>query len=273
MVKTYNIQSTRNLPEHDRILQAILNFFSEIPGVIGSYVSGSTATGRMDEDSDLDVGVVFGSQEAREASWEARWDWEIVPWFHRFDADHIKPYFVIYFYEPQIKADINLYLTSDLPPFEGGPYEVVIDDTGALKEWWAGLTESKDTSPDWSGTTHEDEQFWAWMVYLYNHVHRGEYYHSAYEFPALRDVLEKWIARLGGSTHFDSRYLEDNPIADPILENDLFPKPDRESLKFSMLDAIEAQLYLRRKISASLDITWKTSDSAIEKIENLVRTL
>jgi predicted nucleotidyltransferase len=273
MVTPYKIQSTRNLPEHDRILQAMLNFFSEIPGVIGCYVSGSTATGRMDEDSDLDIGVVFGSQDARDATWDARWDWEIVPWFHRFDADHIKPYFVIYFYEPQIRADINLYLPNDLPPYKGGPYEIVWDDSGALKEWQDGLTKPEDASPDWSGTAHEDEQFWAWMFYLYNHVHRGEYYHSANEFPALRDILQKWIARLGGFSHFNSRYLEDNPTADPILVNDLFPKPDRESMKFSMIDAIEVQLDLRRRITASVGIAWKTSNSAIEKIENLVRTL
>ena len=112
-----------------------------------------------------------------------------------------------------------------------------------------------------------------WIFYLYSHVNRGEYYHAAYEFPTLRDILEKWAARFRGHLHFDSRYLEDHAYADPLMENDLFPKPDRESMKFSLLDSIDVQLSLRRRIAKKLDLTWNTSDSAIEKIVNLVNSL
>ena len=55
MPESYNGQSTLNLPDHKRVLQALLKFFVDTPGVIGCYLSGSTATGRMDEDSDLDI--------------------------------------------------------------------------------------------------------------------------------------------------------------------------------------------------------------------------
>jgi len=273
MPEPYNIQSTRHLPDHDRVLQALLKYFAEIPGVTGSYLSGSTATGVMDDDSDLDIGVLFDSPEARDACWEARWDWELPPWFHRMDADHIKPYFVIYIHEPQIKGDINLYISSDLPPYEGGPYQIVWDDTGILTEWQQGLATSQDTLPTWEHAIHEDERFWAWMFYLYNHVHRGEYYHSASEFYALRDILQRWSAKLGGTTHFNSRQLEDASYADPLLENDLFPKPDQESLKVSMLDAIEVQRSLRQRIKEKVGINWKTTVIAMNKIENLVKSL
>ncbi len=273
MDKEINNQSTRDLPDHNKVLQAILKFFSVAPGVIGCYLSGSTATGKMDEDSDLDIGVLFENPEARENIWSSRWNWEITPWFHRLEADHIKPYFVIYFYEPNIKADVNFYIASDLPPYVGGPYEVLWDDTGVLKKWLAGLTAPQDTSPDWGDTIHEDERFWAWMFYLYSHVHRGEYYHAAYEFPALRDILEKWAARLGGHKYFNSRYLEDYAYADILVENSLFPAPDLESLKISMVDAIAVQLSLREKITKRISVAWVTTDGAIKKIENLVRSL
>jgi hypothetical protein len=273
MVKEFDIQSTKDLPEHDQVLQSLLRFFRETPGVTGCFLSGSSATSKMDEDSDLDICLLFESEEDRDSAWVSRWDWEIAPWFHRFDADHIKPYFVIYYYEPQIKADINLYIVSDLPPNVGGPCRILWDDAGVLTEWKDGLTEQLVGSPDWDETIHEDERFWAWIFYLYSHVHRGEYYHAAYEFPAIRDILEKWAARLGGYSYFNSRYLEDKEFSDPLLENDLFPKPDLESLKISMIDALELQLSLRKRITEDVGLSWETTQSAIEKIENLIRSL
>jgi len=89
--------------------------------VIGAWLSGSAARGDADEYSDLDIGVCFGDPAARAAAWSHRWEWPIAPWFHRFDADHVRPYFVIYLFEEAVKADIALYVPDDLPPPEGGP--------------------------------------------------------------------------------------------------------------------------------------------------------
>jgi hypothetical protein len=271
--KSFEIEATKDLPDHDALFEVMLNFFDQTPGVIGCFVSGSTATGHMDVDSDLDVGIVFADADQRTAAWEKRWEWQIAPWFHRFDADHIKPYFVIYLFEPEIKADINLYLIDDLPGAAGGPYVIVWDDTGALNEWVNALVEQEPRSPDWREGVHEDERFWAWLFYLYNHVHRGEYYHCAYEFPVLRDIVEKWVARLGGYAHFGSRRLESAPWAGRLLVCDLFPKPDRASLKSCLLSVIDIQLELRKEIAKKLDVDWKTDDKAIAKISQLIRAL
>ena len=134
----FGMDATKRLPDHDALVDAILAFFRRIPGVIGCFLSGSAARGQMDMDSDLDVGIVFRDAEARSAAWEARWDWQIGDWFHRFDADHIKPHFVIYIFEPAvsaaaIRADINLYLVDDLPAAAGGPFVLAWDSTGALQ--------------------------------------------------------------------------------------------------------------------------------------------
>jgi hypothetical protein len=272
-MKTFKIKSTSNLPEHNAILQAILGFFYETPGIIGCFLSGSMATSAMDEDSDLDVGIVFQSAEDRELIWKRRWDWEIAPWFHRFDADHIKPYFVIYFFEPQIKADINLHIENELPPAEGGPYTIVWDQRGVLKNWIKNQSEPQKQTPDWQAVVQEDERFWAWSFYVYQHLHRGEYYHIAHEFFALRDIVETWTARLAGYSRFRTRRLEKKAFGRELLEHDLFPKPDLDSLKGSMLDLIGIQLKMRKEIEDKHGINWKTSDDAIEKIVTLVRSL
>lgn len=272
-MKKFDIEATRNLPDHDQLLQSVLGFFYEIPGVTGCFLSGSMSTLEMDEDSDLDVGVVFRSAEDRESIWRKRWEWEIAAWFHRLDADHIKPYFVIYFYEPQIKGDINLYVEGDLPPVKGGPYTIVWDHEGVLDTWQRKLPKPVSSAPNWEEVVHEDERFWAWSFYVYGHLHRGEYYHIADEISALRDVVEQWAARLGGNAEFSTRHLEKKEFAESLFEYDLFPKPERESLKASMLDLIEIQLKMRKEIQDILGIDWKTSEDAIEKISTLIESL
>jgi len=271
----FEVETTRHLPQHDRVLKTILDFFFQQEGVSGCYLSGSTAAGDMDEDSDLDLGVLFHSVKERDAAWLGRWEWDIAPWFHRFDADHIKPYFVIYFFEPDIKADINLYLRDDLPPLEGGPYEIVWDQMGTLGSWIDSLGEAQEVEPDWDQVVHEDERFWAWTFYCYSHVHRGEYYHVAFEFPVLRDILEQWAAKLAGYPGFNSQRLEREPFSGDLFSYDLFPKPDPGSLKSALKDAICYQLDLREAIEDRFKgqgtvLDWKTSREAVEKITALV---
>jgi predicted nucleotidyltransferase len=283
----FGIDATIGLPAHDALLDAILAFFQGNPSVIGGFVSGSTARGGMDVDSDLDIGIVFESADARAAAWASRWDWQLAGWFHRFDADHIKPHFIIYLFEVArfavaetstakravaIRADIHLYLVDELPPVEGGPYVLAWDDTGALQAWLDALPARAPEAPDWSAAPHEDERFWAWLVYLYNHVHRGEYYHCAYGFPELRDILEQWAARLGGRARFGVRRLESTPWAKRLLDSDLFPGPNRASLKACMLAAIELQLELRSEIE-TLGVAWTTEPGAIPVVTRLVESL
>jgi len=88
---------------HQEVLDKIVRFFRSRTGAVGGSVSGSVARGIADEYSDLDVGIFFADADAREAAWASRWEWEIAPWFHRFEADHVKPYMVIYLYEPVSK--------------------------------------------------------------------------------------------------------------------------------------------------------------------------
>src|SRR6266508_3485925 len=96
------------------------------------YVAGSIATRIADEHSDLDIGVFFNDEEARERAWAQRWEWDLGSWFHRFDADHVRPYFVIYLLEPGVKTDIPLNLVTDAPSPAGSPYEVLWDSTGEV---------------------------------------------------------------------------------------------------------------------------------------------
>jgi len=246
------------------VLEAILAHFR--PSAAGAWVSGSVARGGMDEESDVDVGVCFASAAERLAVWEKRLDWEIAPWFHRFDADHVKPFFVIYLFSPKVKADIPLYTFDDLPGPEGGPYVLAWDDTGRLHTW-ANAASSPDEPVDWSTAIHEDERFWAWLVYSLQHIRRGELYSIASDFAALRDIVEQWQARLEGRPRFSIRRAEQ--LGDTSELGKLFPQPDHASLKQALLKLVA----LHDRQRAHLDLPWRTSDEARDRIRRWIEEL
>ena len=235
----------------------MLAFFR--PRAVAGFVAGSVAYGGMDEQSDLDVGICFADDAARDAVWTERWDWEIAPWFHRFDADHVKPYFVIYLFDPRVKTDIPLYTLADLPDAEGGPYVLAWDDTGGLATWAANAV-PRAPDVDWAPAVHEEERLWAWLVYSLQHVRRGEYYSIAADFFFLRDVVEQWEARLAGLPRFTVRRAES--VLDTTELAELFPRPERDDLARALRRV--AEIHDRQR--ARLDLPWRTTEAARARI-------
>ena len=253
-------------------LQAALDrveaFFRGYPGVVGMYVAGSVATKLADEHSDLDVGVFFADDEARERAWVGRWDWDLGPWFHRFDADHVRPYFVIYLLEPGVKVDIPLNTVEYPPAPAGAPYEVLWDTTGEVMRWVEASNSGRvELPPDWSDAPHEEERFWAWIYYYILHMRRGEYYDLAYDFHTLRNIVETWHARLRGESFFQFRRVHPDTVRELA---DLFPRPERESLKRALLKLIELHEDQRAQVDG---VEWPTLPEGRERIKRWVQEL
>ena len=220
----------------------------------------------MDAESDLDVGICFATDAEREAAWGERWHWEIAPWFHRFDADHVRPYFVIYLFEPKVKTDIPLYTLDDLPSPEGGPYVLAWDDAGTLTAWAASAVPPR-LEVDWAPAVHEEERLWAWLVYSLQHVRRGEYYSIAADFFFLRDVVEQWEARLSGLPRFAVRRAEHTLDTSELAE--LFPRPERGDLARALRRLVE----IHDRQRARLDLPWRTSEGARARIRSWIADL
>src|SRR6478672_461017 len=128
-------QHMAQLPQHEALCAEILLYFRQQTGVIGAFIGGSGAIGGMDRFSDLDLGFVCENKEAKEKIWRQRFNWKLPAYFHRMDADHIKPYFMIYLFEPDIHVDFCFYTREDLPQSQGGPYVLAWDRKGLLGGW------------------------------------------------------------------------------------------------------------------------------------------
>jgi hypothetical protein len=259
---------------HQAVLDNIVQFFQRYPGAIGGCVSGSVARGITDEYSDLDVAVFFVDEGSREQAWGARWGWEIAPWFHRFDADHIKPHFVIYYFEPGVKADLPLLLATDPPTPGGAPYEVLWDATGDVAKWVdASNSGRRDLPPDWSDAAHEDERIWAWIYYCARHVQRGEYYDVSCDFHMLREIVEVWHARLEGKAFFDVRRVHEREPETMELFAPLFPAPTYEAQRLALGRLLEIHDRQRAEVDATEQIEWRTSHEGRARIRALVDAL
>jgi len=228
----------------------------------------------MDQYSDIDMGIVFESLESLETFWEKRWDWKLPPWFHRFDADHIKEHFIIILFEPDIKVDLNLYTKDTLPPPQGAPFLLDYYKEQELKTWCERSNkpfqeEQKKFNIKTEEIIHDDERIWAWLFYSYVHIARGEYYTIAADFFWLRGIAEKWIAYFHYDRSFETRRLE-FLLEIEDLENleKLFPLPNEESLISACQTLITLLLELRRDIESRIQITWKTTQPCIDKIRN-----
>lgn len=234
-------------------------------------VSGSLARGGADEHSDLDTCVFFVDEASRAAAWATRWEWEIAPWFHRFDADHVRPHFVIYLFKPGVKTDLVLNLVTDPPTPGGAPYEVLWDDAGDVTRWVEASNSGRvERPPDWSDAAHEDERLWAWLYYSVLHMRRGEYYDLAYDFHMLRNIVETWHARLAGRGFFDVRRVHEREPETIEEFADLFPRPERESLKRAFVKLIEVHERQRAQIDG---VEWRTPGEGRERIARWIREL
>ncbi|MFX1366509.1 MAG: nucleotidyltransferase domain-containing protein [Promethearchaeota archaeon] len=267
------------LPEHYRIYTLLYNSFVSVKSIIGIFLSGSSATGKMDKYSDIDIGIVFDSITALNTFWDERWKWDVPSWFHRFDADHIKKFFVIYFFEPNIKVDIALYFIENLPPFHGAPYYVVYDPNNRLKDW-SIITNKKSRENidnyrmNLADIIHDDERFWAWLFYSYQHIARGEYYKITTEFEALRQIIENWYSYFVYKTSFTTKYFEFSK-KDKFLNimKNLFPIPDKESLLKAFRSLIAVYQDLRELVESEYSIIWKINKKSIDKIKTYFNSL
>ncbi len=228
----------------------------------------------MDFHSDLDLGFLCSSNETNETLWSQRFDWILPAWFHRMDADHVKPYFIIYLFEPHIHVDLAFYIIENLPPQAGGPFTIAFDKESRLNKWIVEVNKPLRVPADWSNVVHEEERFWKWTHYSWCHTGRGEYYDDASSFGIMRGIIQTWYARLKGIEKFDTRRLEQRGETTFIESmRPCFPTPDRPSMKAALLHLIDLHNQQRAEVDRLIGPQWKTTQAARDKIIRLVREI
>lgn len=145
------------------------------------FLSGSFGRNTADPYSDIDIGLVFENEAARERAWNNRREFThsvlaYVP-AKSFDAAHIRPYFHIVLFSNGTKADFRYETLTSLQP-TGWDSELKI-----LKDacnWAPGFLQATSgmgkTQPVIGGRdlTTLDERFWVMFWDVYRQVRRGD---------------------------------------------------------------------------------------------------
>lgn len=253
-------------------LKKVCTFFLRLP-IHGMYANGSLATGTMDQHSDLDLAVTFSDPATLYNCWRNRHRWEINGILHRFDADHRKNNFIVLIFENGVKVDVFLTMPGSIKPVEKPPFLILYDPEEELSKELAyswPLFSPSSNDIDWM--MKEEERFWGWMQFEYNHYQRGDNLLLADDFFVFRKILESWLSLLVEGRKLTVREFCDHPALEEwhlLFARELFPAADREELFKAHQWLIRCALKIRKLLSEKYGVCWKTSDRMIEYVCNL----
>jgi predicted nucleotidyltransferase len=253
-------------------LKKVCTFFLRLP-IHGIYANGSMATGAMDNHSDLDLAVTFSDPKNLYDCWRNRYRWEITGILHRFDADHRKNNFIVLIFENGVKVDVFLTMPGSIKPVEKPPFLILYDPEGGLSKElaynWPVFTPSA-AEIDWM--IKEEERFWGWMQFEYNHFQRGNYLLLADDFFVFRKILQSWLGLWVEGRKLTAKEFTDHPMLEEwhiVFARELFPTADREEQLKAHQWLIRCALKIRKLLSERYSVGWKTSDRMIEYVCNL----
>jgi hypothetical protein len=145
------------------------------------FLGGSFGRNTADPYSDIDVGLIFSDDAARERAWANRREFThsmlaYVP-AKSFDAEHIRPYFHIVLFSNGTKADFRYETVDSLQPTGWDRDLKIIKDridwaTGFLQAS-ASMSKSLPTISS-NDLKALDERFWVMFWDVYRQVRRGD---------------------------------------------------------------------------------------------------
>lgn len=168
--------------EQDRLLVRLQQKVVSSRDVAACFLSGSYGRRQADSYSDIDMVLIFRSEDAKAAAWQKRRSFaqEISPYVpvKSFDADHVRPFFHIALYSTGTKIDFRYESKESLTP---NPWDrdlrILIDENGFLEAY---QTQSAQISRPALPITAEqllkiDQRFWVMFWDVFRQVLRGEF--------------------------------------------------------------------------------------------------
>jgi predicted nucleotidyltransferase len=169
-----------DFPAHRKIAEKVLRLLEQDERVLGVYLSGSFASGRPDEYSDLDFGILVPA-EAREQILQehAKLRAQVGDILADFPATHLgDPNLLITFYREDypVHVDFQYRIKEELTPrARDRNVAVLLDRSGALEEWKAACGDAVESdAPTPEQLQYFEDRLWAWCIYTDSKIKRGE---------------------------------------------------------------------------------------------------
>lgn len=168
--------------EQERVIVRLQQRVNAHPGVVACFLSGSYGRRRDDSYSDLDVALIFGSEERREEAWRDRRELaqSIMPYIpaKSFDAAHVRPYFHIVLYSNGAKVDLRFETQAGLTPNYWDRDLRILKDTpdGWAERYQAACAAAPLVQPTLSAADLQalDDRFWVMFMDVFRLLLRGD---------------------------------------------------------------------------------------------------
>lgn len=167
--------------EQDRFIVRLQQRIAREPAILACFLSGSFGRRTADEYSDLDVGLVFADDDARDFAWQRRFEFvkDVLPYVpvKSFDADHVRPHFHIALYSNGAKVDYRYESRSSLRP---NPWDRELRILKDSDNWAADYANrcTQTFAPPTRITVEEmtrlDHRFWVMFWDIYRLLLRGD---------------------------------------------------------------------------------------------------
>ncbi|MFW6097436.1 MAG: hypothetical protein ACOC9Z_05150 [Chloroflexota bacterium] len=167
--------------EQDRFIVRLQQRVMREDAILVCFLGGSFGERREDDYSDLDVVLVYGSEEARSAAWAQRRDFarSVLPYVpaKSFDAAHVRPHFHVALYGNGAKVDYLFTTTEELEPNPWHREIRILKDSGGWGEAHENAS-ARALAPQVRMEAAEmeriDDRFWAMFWDVYRQLLRGD---------------------------------------------------------------------------------------------------
>lgn len=223
---------------HEALLNQILDTLKHDRRIIAIGASGSFATDKMDEFSDLDLSLVIEPSHYADVMKTRIDTLDRIPGLTaKFTGEHVgEPRVVIALFSPDaVHVDFKFVCLDDAGRR--------VDDVAVLWERDQRYRETLQTSPAHYPTPEAqwlEDRMWVWVHYAVTKIARGEYFESLEFLAFIRsNVLSPMALRQRGLTPSGVRRIESRLPAFSMRLRGTLAEPERGSLTSALRTCVE----------------------------------
>ncbi|MBC8374661.1 MAG: nucleotidyltransferase domain-containing protein [FCB group bacterium] len=265
------VDSLRGYEGLSDALHTLTDHFSRVKGIYGILVSGSVATGNVDEYSDLDLLVVVSYEELQNV-WQDRYDHEstVGKIFFRIDLVDVYPTSAVAFLEDGRKIHITYKAVTELTVEAEYTSAITLLNNDSRIDDWLLKCRQITISYDFARLAENDRSFWFWLLQGTAKVGRGEYWAAYDTLNTLREICIEAHAALNKKPFQSYRRIEDRWKESDISKlSRTVPKINQGEISkaYSMIISLYSEL--RKDMVKKLRLSWNIELDNIDVIKKL----